>query len=68
MRMVGGAIAAAAGAGLAMAGVAALSSTTSRIGSLGVLIAAGLAGAFVAAVALPFLTRRPWRALVGAAA
>jgi putative peptidoglycan lipid II flippase len=67
-RMVGGALAAAAGAGLAMAGVAALSSTTSRIGSLVVLIAAGLAGALVAAVALPFLTRRPWRVLVGAAA
>jgi putative peptidoglycan lipid II flippase len=64
--VVGGALAAATGAGLAMAGVAAMFSTTSRVGSLVVLIAAGLAGSVVAAVVLPFLTRRPWRVLLGA--
>ncbi len=65
-RLVGGALLAAALTGAAMAAVAALLDTTGRAANLAVLVVAGAAGLAVAAAAFPALTRRPWRALLGA--
>jgi putative peptidoglycan lipid II flippase len=67
VRAVVGALASAVVCGAAMGAVAAAFGTTSRVGSLVVLVAAGLVGAVLAATVLPRVTRRPWRSLLGAA-
>jgi putative peptidoglycan lipid II flippase len=65
-RIVAGTLGAAAICGVAMAVVAAAFNSTSRVGSLFVLVAAGVVGAAVAAAAFPLLTKRSWRVLLGA--